>query len=118
MKLQEAYYSESNAIGNWTIIGYNAPGANNKTTNFTYSDPTTYTNNTVESTPSTDIWKAAANVALNDCPSGSYWGVKGSIGSDKKVSFATGLSNDAKCLTLTPNFKNIGTGTYTAAAGN
>lgn len=59
MKLQEAYASESNAIGGWTLIGYQAPGSSGTTT-----------------TDTKDAWKAAANVALNDCPSGSTWDIE------------------------------------------
>ncbi len=43
MKLQDAYASESNTVGNWVSIGYIAPGATKasdatgSTTSFTYS---------------------------------------------------------------------------------
>ena len=123
MKLQDAYISEAVAIGNWQIIGYTAPGSgtatSGSTTNFNYAQGGTYANNTIAANPSgTEVWTATAKANLNDCGAGDTWGVQVTVSEDSKVSFATGMSDEANCLTLTPNFKNIGTGTYTAASGN
>jgi len=107
VKLQEAYASESNAIGGWTLIGYQAPGSSGKTTNFTYTGAVNANGTTTTSTA--DAWKAAANVALNDCPSGSTWDIKANMDATKgTVSFEATLGAESKCLTLTPNFKLIG----------
>lgn len=115
MKLQEAYFSEANHVGNWTIIGYNAPGNNGVTTNFKYEQQGTYSNNTIATDPSaTLVWKATAQVVLNACGTEDYWGVQATV-TNAKVTFATGLSDETNCLTLTPNFKNIGTGTYSGS---
>ena len=115
VKLQQAFFSERNAIGDWKIVGYSAPGTNSQTTNFTYSDETSYEDNTVTTAPTTDIWRATARVTLNDCKgTNAYWGVKGAISNSAEITFATGLGDETNCLTLTPNFKTIGTGTYTA----
>lgn len=123
MKLQEAYFSESNHVGNWTIIGYTAPGSGTattgSTTNFDYEQGGSYdAANTIATNPSgTEVWTATAKANLNDCGAGDTWGVQVSVSDDSKVTFATGMSDETNCLTLTPNFKNIGTGTYTAASG-
>ena len=37
VKLQQAYFSESNKAGGWQLIGYMAPGENSSTTNFSYT---------------------------------------------------------------------------------
>ena len=58
MKLQQAYISESVAIGDWGVIGYKGPGdedvksvltggGKSHTTNFEYTESQTFTNNTV-----------------------------------------------------------------------
>ena len=107
MKLQQAYASESNAIGGFKLIGYETPGADGVTTNFTYTGAVGATETTTTATE--DAWKAAANVALNDCPINSTWDIKTSIASTTGVvSFEATLGAESKCLTLTPNFKLIG----------
>lgn len=107
MKLQQAYASESNAIGGFKLIGYEAPGANGVTTNFTYTGAVGATETTTDDTE--DAWKAEANVALNDCPKESTWDIKATIASTTGVvSFDATLDHESDCLTLTPNFKLIG----------
>ena len=111
VKLQEAYASESNAIGGWTLIGYQAPGSSvasgGKTTNFTYTGA--LGGNSTSTTAVSEAWKAAANVALNDCPINSTWTLQTNIASATGVvSFTAALGSESKCLTLTPNFKLIG----------
>lgn len=107
MKLQQAYASESNAIGGFKLIGYETPGANGVTTNFTYSGAVNATETTTAATP--DAWKAVANVALNDCAKSSTWDIKASIAAATGVvSFDATLGDETNCLTLTPNFKLIG----------
>ena len=114
MKLQEAYFSESNHVGNWAIIGYTAPGTagatagTSSTTNFSYEQKGDYDNNTIATDPSkTEVWRSTAKVVLNDCGTDDYWSVKATVNS-AKVSFDAVLSDEANCLTLTPTFKNIG----------
>ena len=105
--MQQAYFSESNMAGGWQLIGYQAPGSSGKTTNFTYSGVVNANGTTTADTE--DAWKAAANVALNDCPSGSTWDIKAKMNAAKgTVSFDATLGAESKCLTLTPNFKLIG----------
>ena len=111
VKLQEAYASESNAIGGWTLIGYQAPGTSvasgGQTTNFTYTGA--LNGNSTSTTDVTNAWKAAARVALNDCAKDSEWRLKTKIASSTGVvTFEATLSAESTCLTLTPNFKLIG----------
>lgn len=122
VKMQEAYFSESNHVGNWAIIGYTAPGSgtatSGSTTNFDYAQGGTYDErNTIATNPSgTEVWTATAKANLNDCGAGDTWGVQVTVSDDSKVSFATGMSDESNCLTLTPTFKNIGTGTYNSGS--
>ena len=115
VKLQQAYFSESNKIGSWTLIGYKAPGSNTGTkgvtTNFTYegtvssavtSDPTTKT-----------AWTAKNNTQLNDCNATqvNWWvdpkirSADASNGAD--ISFTAAVTSGG-CESLTPTFSNIG----------
>ena len=114
MKLQEAYFSESNHVGNWAIIGYTAPGTadattgTSSTTNFSYEQKGTYANNTIADDPDGEkVWRSTAKVVLNDCGTEDYWYVEATV-SSAKVSFDAKLSDETNCLTLTPTFKNIG----------
>jgi hypothetical protein len=118
VKLQDAYFSESNHVRNRAIIGYTAPGTaktssvGGTTTNFDYSEQGDYADITIATDPTNQlVWQAQARVKLNDCGTEDTWGVQATV-SSAKVTFATGLSDEANCLTLTPNFKNIGTGPY------
>lgn len=133
MKLQDAYASESNALGNWGAIGYVAPGG----TNFTYSGAEPQV--TCETTTSelidgkcykkdtdgkeagvatgaavTKGWAAANVVVLNDCPasanSNPNWQLDATIGLAASTKAAVTYTNtvNSKCSGLTPNFGNIG----------
>ena len=114
VKLQQAYFSESNMIGTWTLIGYKAPGntgnSGSATTNFTYTG--TLDAATSTSASATQAWQAQNNVQLNDCQSAKNWGVSvaatsagSSNGAD--VTF-TAAVNTPGCQALTPSFELIG----------
>ena len=112
VKLQDAYFSEANHVGNWAIIGYTAPGTasgtTSSTTNFTYEQKGDYANNTIATDPTNqEVWRSTAKVVLNDCGTEDYWYVEATVTS-AKVSFNAKLSDETNCLTLTPTFKNIG----------
>ena len=125
MKLQQAYISESVAIGNWQIIGYKGPGqedaagsptggAKSHTTNFEYTDAASaFTNNTATLNASGVTGWSAKNVAqLNDCPAAINWTVKTTAanGSAGEATFTAEINstNLASCTSLTPNFDKIG----------
>ena len=75
MKLQEAYFSESNHVRNRAIIGYTASGTaktgntvGGETTNFGYTQQGTYVANTIATDPTAQlVWQAQTRVKLNNC---------------------------------------------------
>lgn len=113
VKLQDAYVSESNLVGNWAKIGYVAPGAAKAgeagtTTNFKYTGAITSDTVAVASLPETEGWRAAARVALNDCAIDSAWTVSVK-GNDNGNSVSYKAAPPADCGdALTPTFNKIG----------
>ncbi len=109
VKLQEAYFSERNVVGNWTLIGYKAPGDSGVTTNFHYTE-----GNAADSTTGAvdGAWKAKNKTQLNDCASGDNWAIKvtptaAAASVAASVAFDATVAN-AGCQALTPNFASIG----------
>ena len=135
--MQDAYVSETNALGKWSNIGYAAPGG----TNFTYAGgdvaatntcPSGYTaseddgkspcyksddkGNVVTSPASdskiTDGWTAQNNVKLNDCPAQVNWKISAVTGSSAtntgSVTYTPTIVDATNCTGLTPNFTSIG----------
>ncbi|MBO5950703.1 MAG: hypothetical protein J6Q11_08345 [Fibrobacteraceae bacterium] len=113
VKLQEAFFSERNAAGSWTVIGYKAPGdAAGKTTNFTYVGASISGDEGTSEAAVAGAWTAANNVKLNDCGAGVNWtlDVSPSVATSSEaasLSFSATVAND-DCLALTPNFGQIG----------
>ena len=105
MKLQDAYASESNAVGSWKLIGYKmAPN-----TNFTYSGNEDDGTVAVSGLSGKLGWKAINNIAMNDCTTSSpcEWNLKMSEGNDGNgVAYAAYESSNAQALT--PSFCKIG----------
>ena len=115
MKLQQAYVSEAANIGDWSQIGYAAPGTNGTTSNFTYSQPTTgWKDHTVElASGMEDAWGASNITKLNDCAQGKNWTVSVAAGtsgsaSGEAIFTAAVATATGDCKALTPNFENIG----------
>lgn len=111
VKLQQAYFSESNKYGGWTLIGYTAPGNNGVTTNFTFTASEGLAKNTTTQGDVEGAWQAANNVKLNDCSGETvHWQVNlKAVANDKEGYEAKMASdNDGACLALTPTFTNIG----------
>ena len=108
--MQQAYYSENNLAGGWTLIGYTAPGNNGTTANFTYSGATVDESGVTAAV--TGAWKANNIATLNDCTPGAggsaNWTVSTvAIGSDGQDSYEAAVANTA-CKALTPTFDKIG----------
>ena len=108
VKLQEAYASESNKMGGFQMIGYQAPGTStangSNTTNFTYTGSITANSATTEDAD--DAWAATSKVALNDCSNGSKWNINTTIAAvNGVVSFVAQV--EADCKSLTPSFEQI-----------
>lgn len=138
MKLQDAYASETGALGPWKLIGYVGPGTANEngsaTTVFTYkgakvASKTTCTDgytwdedaglckdkdgNKGATTGSSidNGWVAHNNTQLNDCAPGDHWDVSAKIGLASSNTGSVTYSHSGlstECEQLTPQFANIG----------
>ena len=117
MKLQNAFVTESNAVGSYQMVGYEAPGS----TTYDYTEPsvTWSANNTTmveDLSASTLVWHAKAKIDLNNCAKDTYWALGVNKGSGSGVEFfgsinasepVDGSTFDTDCLTLTSGFKTI-----------
>ena len=127
VKLQQAYISEAVAVGNWQIIGYKGPGDNtngtaaggskSSTTNFSYADAGSYTNNTAALNTTKVVGFAAANKAqLNDCAaktgdassSNFNWKVEVESAGNAASGGDSKFTSTTNCAELTPSFATIG----------
>lgn len=104
MKLQDAYFAETNNLGNWSKIGYKM----GNTSNFKYTEAT-ITNGTVEiGTGVTAGWKAENLAALNDCKVGGYWQIDAKGNNDKGGSVEyTAKVATTDCEALTSSFGKL-----------
>ena len=113
VKLQQAYFSESNKAGGWQLIGYLAPSGDepSKTVNFEYTPGTLAVATTDELESDVTAWEAKNRANLNECKSGINWTITLSKNADEAkgadVKF-TASAGDAGCVALTPTFSNIG----------
>lgn len=122
MKLQNAYITETAALGKYSVIGYEVPGSQT----FDYTEQSTGwdgTYGTITITSSTNVtalWTAQAKVALNDCEKDTWFALSGAksttgsgidftagIGAEKTITTITG-DYATKCLPLASSFKTIG----------
>ena len=127
VKLQDAYASESGAVGSWKLIGYIAPGAKDKDS----KDKAKYSTNVFDYTDEfkgadknttmvanlddyTEGWKAEAKTALNDCGIQSTWALTmKAAGNGDALSYKAEIdakgtdASEDDCLSLTANFKTI-----------
>ena len=110
MKLQDAYVSESNAVGNWTRIGYKM----DNNANFTYTgytaDASGGTTALANLAANTLGWQAENNVALNDCTVAAKCKRQlqmNSADGGNGVAYTPALS--AAAGPLTPSFTKLGT---------
>ena len=116
VKLQQAYFSESNKVGGWQLIGYMAPSGDgaSQTTNFAYGVGDITAGQTVDATTAGSIgWTAKNRIALNECaiPSDYNWSVKVKLASTGTNGKDVGFESAAKgtgCISLTPSFEKIG----------
>ena len=111
VKLQQAYFSESNMAGGWQLIGYMAPN-DGATTNFEYGKKLGIAKDESDAvTNLTTGWDAQNKVNLNECKSAVNWTVKiqkstsSNAGDDIKFTASAGT---AGCVALTPTFDKIG----------
>ena len=111
VKLQQAYFSESNMAGGWQLIGYMAPN-DGSTTNFTYTGPGITKDQSSDLSDGDVIGLQAHNNAnLNECQAGDNWTVKlnkaTSTSKGDDITF-TASAGAAGCVALTPTFDKIG----------
>ena len=110
VKLQQAYFSESNMAGGWQLIGYSAPN-NGSTTNFTYGNSLGITAQNSDALSASKVgWNAKNKVALNECSSAVNWTVtlsRASGTTSADISFAASAGATG-CVALTPTFDKIG----------
>lgn len=109
VKLQQAYFSESNAYGGWTLIGYTAP-AGGESNNFKFTGGSTLAVDGTTTAAVGDAWEAENKVKLNDCAPGKNWVVALDAinADDPKDAYDATVAGGADCTALTPTFTNIG----------
>ncbi len=109
INMQDAYFQEKNEVGNWTEIGYSAPGVGSshsyQSNVFYYHDDN-----------GADAWYASPKVKLNDCAPGSatgkQWGLTASAnGTSTTAATAFQIVNasagGANCLNLTASWSAL-----------
>jgi prepilin-type N-terminal cleavage/methylation domain-containing protein len=114
INMQDAFALERNTLGNWTEVGYSAPGKKSDASKFA-SDNFTYTGaDPMGAKTKTDAWKAVNKNKLDDClTSGAKagnWSITITLGSGSNqgnVAYAIGTSNPPECAGLTPAFANL-----------
>ena len=111
MKLQDAFFAERNAAGDFTLIGYSAPTS----ANFNYGGEISAGATVTAATEK--AWHADNKVKLNDCAPGGTsapnWTIKvtpaapaSDASADITYKAEVGGSNGS-CQSLTPNFTAI-----------
>ena len=117
VKLENAYITETAALGNYKTIGYEMA----TTTNFDYTEiaaNAAWSNGTTAlPTNTTPVWKAKAKVALNDCDINSEWQLNASkLSTGSGVDYEGGIGDGgaatigtyaSDCAPLTASFKTI-----------
>jgi len=126
--LQDAFTAETGAyIGNWSKIGYAVPGTKTAgttggvgttgtTNNFKYTEESysgTWADGTVAlSETAASVWSAENILKLNDCAGSANWALAiVKQGNGGEFAWKTKTLSEG-CAALTPNFANLGTGTY------
>lgn len=107
INMQDAYFQEKGAVGNWVQIGYSAPGVGSS-----YSYHSNVFNYEGSSTDGTGDWQAAAKVKLNDCEIGSIWKLTatnaGTASDNVYPSFSIQDGGTApQCKALTASWDNL-----------
>ena len=112
--MQDAYFQEKNDVGDWTQIGYSAPGTGSShsyaSNEFWYHDD------------SKSEWYASPKHKLNDCAAGSatgkQWGLKATDnGTNTTAATAFEITDESAggsdCLNLTASWSSL-----TRSSGN
>ena len=103
IKLQDARVTEFTSIGNWTQIGYAAPG-DGKTNNFCYSQGAIQDSILLDNLKEKLIGWGASNLAnLNECNSGNWWTLSIKSDGEHSLEYTRGLTS-LDCTALTSNW--------------
>ncbi|SHL47863.1 type II secretion system protein [Fibrobacter sp. UWEL] len=99
-KLQDVYHGAHGTIGNWSAIGYIAPGGG-KTTNFTYcsGDITENIADDKFGEAAKIGWQASNNTSLSECSAGHWWFVSVTPESGSNIIY-TNETSAAECVAL------------------
>ncbi len=106
--MQDAYFQEKNDVGDWTEIGYSAPGTGSshsyESNVFAYTDGGAGHNN----------WQAKPKVDLNDCKKSvgaDAWKLtataNGASGTATAFQIADASSGGSNCKNLTASWDNL-----------
>ena len=119
VKLQQAYFSESNKAGGWELIGYAAPN-NGATTNFAYGigaigvqastdlDETGKVGWTAMNLTNLNECQGTANATAKNTETAAQWKVTVKAGSNVADVAFDAVATGAGCIALTPSFDKIG----------
>ena len=127
VKLQDAYFAETNSLGKWDKIGYKMAS----TTNFNYGGEHVEASNTcsgsnpdgkncgdagttVTGSSITEGWTAENTTNLNDCAKGVNWKISattvdpigGDVATGAQLTYSSAKLTDG-CSALTPKFVEI-----------
>lgn len=106
--MQDAYFQEKNEVGDWTVIGYSAPGTGSShsyaSNVFWYHDDNGKAG-----------WYASPKTDLNDCKKGSatgkQWGLlataNGSNGTATSFQITNASAGGTDCLNLTASWSSL-----------
>ena len=97
VNLFDAYVMEKQDAGDWTAIGYSAPGTKDNASK-------SHTNVIEYTEEGSNVWTAKPKSALNDCETSMSWTITPTVGGTN-VKYVTGGS--ANCIALTPSWNNL-----------
>lgn len=101
--VQDAYLGANAILGNWSQIGYDAPGSG-ATENFCYSQGNIADTMSVSRIEGGIIgWGATNKVALNDCSINSWWSIVITPRNGSSVNYTQNVSTDG-CAPLVHNW--------------
>ena len=111
VKLQDAFFAERNAAGDFTLIGYSAPTS----TNFDYAGAIAAGQTVTAATEK--AWSANNKVKLNDCAPGENTAPNWTVmvtpsaptsGASAGITYKAEVrGSNGSCQSLTPNFTAI-----------
>ena len=108
INLQDAYVVENNAVGDWTELGYSAPGERKNKSSFKSKE--------FNYLGGTGTWAAGNINKLDECTAdagATHWTLKATIGGTSStkgmmsIGYGDGFDATSACVALTPAFKTL-----------